>query len=719
MICYQRDFIYTLTRHPILLILLHLQLHFHLMLIFCSLSSSSSPISSASDPFSRYHQVKRPLSPPDRNYLSFNSSRQFSTNKYKNVSDHPSTKHSSNHSSSSTFSSSSSLSASPSTTASTILPETFYQRAVKHQFYPHISSSSKPKVYSVAKKSELFIPSSSNHPSHSFFSYSHSDPNRLSSIDIRDLLRKELDQRAKEQAKLSTLTSSVNLFALLPPKRVNETDKLSDSVSGHINKDNKTPSKEVNILVFKPKSPNEYYSTSYISSSSPSTSVNSQTNPNDNSHDSTIVSLNTFSSSSDQQDKSYESPVNNIHSVVNVYSDKVDYSPSFKPSFDVDRLNKLKEPEEENGLESVNKFKSVKIDNNTKVRYNDDDKISKINDDEDSDHNYDVDKTSSDELTEESVSSKQASRLTTEKLAYILIGSCCALSILCLIIVAFSIRCRDMCDEYKAWKKAEKLAMLNYRFPYADQRLRLHKFSGNGSDNFFTHQNINQRNSNLSFPPIRNQRPIFGPSCCCCPAPGSGNAWRTRNADSCPKGYFHPCPRGKLPFGAASSIQAFPRNAVSNFGSDEDDSLNASILVDEGEATVNRGQVSGRTVGPGNLGVVNSNGVGHSKDHKISEHEIAQCTCLEATASGSYNNNNNTDHLHQAGHSHGYLQKPQNLNHLPKNKAGNSNWVHSSVAIEQLHRKQLARSEKASHRNGRNCDDQRFIFWSENSDRLI
>src|SRR5699024_4090085 len=43
--------------------------------------------------------------------------------------------------------------------------------------------------------------------------------------------------------------------------------------------------------------------------------------------------------------------------------------------------------------------------------------------------------------------------------AYILIGSCCALSVLCLIIVAISVRFKDMCDEYRSWKTAEKAAI--------------------------------------------------------------------------------------------------------------------------------------------------------------------------------------------------------------------------------------------------------------------
>nr|XP_027194955.1 myotubularin-related protein DDB_G0290005-like [Dermatophagoides pteronyssinus] len=50
-------------------------------------------------------------------------------------------------------------------------------------------------------------------------------------------------------------------------------------------------------------------------------------------------------------------------------------------------------------------------------------------------------------------------RLTTERLAYILIGSCCALSVICLIIVAMSVRFKDMCDEYRHWKQAEKAAL--------------------------------------------------------------------------------------------------------------------------------------------------------------------------------------------------------------------------------------------------------------------
>jgi hypothetical protein len=35
--------------------------------------------------------------------------------------------------------------------------------------------------------------------------------------------------------------------------------------------------------------------------------------------------------------------------------------------------------------------------------------------------------------------------LDTEKLAYILIGTCCALSVICLVVVVVSMRCRKVC----------------------------------------------------------------------------------------------------------------------------------------------------------------------------------------------------------------------------------------------------------------------------------
>src|SRR5699024_7407108 len=107
-----------------------------------------------------------------------------------------------------------------------------------------------------------------------------------------------------------------------------------------------------------------------------------------------------------------------------------------------------------------------------------------------------------------------------------------------LIIVAFSIRCRDMCDEYKAWKKAEKLAALSYRYQSA-QRLGAAATSGGRgagggagsgaggvgrglleSVNFFSHRAGNNKDTgSTTYPPIRTTRPIFGPSCCCCPNP--------------------------------------------------------------------------------------------------------------------------------------------------------------------------------------------------------
>lgn len=216
----------------------------------------------------------------------------------------------------------------------------------------------------------------------------------------------------------------------------------------------------------------------------------------------------------------------------------------------------------------------------------------------------------------DSPSSRESYRLTTERLAYILIGSACAISIFCLIIVAFSIRCRDMCDEYKQWKNAEKLALFNYRYQQHQQqqqrnhRLKLHQMAAFGGlvseSNSSSSQLISGSSGNAAVGALTNlSRPIFGPSCCCCPTTGATNLNNNNNEDkkhnakpnsndqaNCPRGYFHnPCLiRGRLPFGAASSIARFTAlNPLSNNPTqlNNDNNENSLELLDEENDTLN------------------------------------------------------------------------------------------------------------------------------------
>ncbi|KAI1296855.1 hypothetical protein HDE_04994 [Halotydeus destructor] len=347
-------------------------------------------------------------------------------------------------------------------------------------------------------------------------------------------------------------------------------------------------------------------------------------------------------------------------------------------------------------------------------------------------------------------------KLTTERLAYILIGSCCALSIICLIIVAFSIRCRDMCDEYKAWKKAEKLAVYgNYRHghgrrprPPVGQRLTEEPF----------YRNIGENNSN--YPQISAiSRPIFGPSCCC----NSQWSMQRPESSSCPRGYFHPCPRGKLPFGAASSVHTvFPRHitAANNvtFSEEEDDSLVTSVIINDDHSHP-PAPVSRYPGGPHRVVIGGGGGEPH-------------CTC-DMDQGPSANSGQKTVHSHvtraKVGHSHStsstsppvkvitHSKQPQGPSN---NSKGHNNhptsWVQSSIIVNELHRRHssiidhersagpstahpYANNVHSNHdgqqQHGHNGggghnhhgghgrplsqEEKRLIFWSANEDRLI
>jgi len=255
-------------------------------------------------------------------------------------------------------------------------------------------------------------------------------------------------------------------------------------------------------------------------------------------------------------------------------------------------------------------------------------------------------------------------RLTTERLAYILIGSCCAISVLCLIVVAFSIRCRDMCEEYKAWKKAEKLAVYsNLRYttqqhaplgPGHPGHLSRHVMRINGRTGAVETIHDPYSSDSSTRPLNANSRPIFGPSCCCCPAGVKSHSSGT--GDSCPRGYFHPTPRGKLPFGAASSVHTFlpPRTVhVSNRGNnlsegDEDaDSMNGSMI--EHPITV----------------------VGHNTDNSGNE----GCTCNDPYVDVVKSNGQRSRNHHH------------NVNRKQTSRKINPSWIQSSIIVDELHRK--------------------------------
>ena len=271
-------------------------------------------------------------------------------------------------------------------------------------------------------------------------------------------------------------------------------------------------------------------------------------------------------------------------------------------------------------------------------------------------------------------------RLTTERLAYILIGSCCALSILCLIVVAMSVRCRDMCDEYRSWKKAEKAALRWQRHQY-----RLAHHQQDLSRYFRTSVEPNPENTVRPTPNvITAPAPLFGPACCHCISCSS--SWLFRDANKpgrewcCQRGYYHPASRGKLPFGAASSVNTFmPRYANNNSNPNNNccdegdtDSLNTSDLLDT-----------------------------HQNRHHLSDCNPPN-TRTEQSA------------------------RRQQLRRIAQPN-GNQNWIHSSEIVEDLHKKHTninnITREQSNQNNfrarNRQIGNENIVVWNNNDERLI
>lgn len=187
-------------------------------------------------------------------------------------------------------------------------------------------------------------------------------------------------------------------------------------------------------------------------------------------------------------------------------------------------------------------------------------------------------------------------RLTTERLAYILIGSCCGLAVLVLVIVAMSVRCKDMCTEYHSWKSAEKAALRWHRhnrglrgfgtdqlpYPAPRGRFNLPRYFRTSIDNAKLRQPpLGSFAGGTEKPSLDNillGKPpkVLPESSSCCHCVNCSSTWVFRNvkhgAWCCPgpgpgQGYLQPPRRNKLPFGAASSVNTFmPRFTVDHSG---------------------------------------------------------------------------------------------------------------------------------------------------------
>ena len=428
----------------------------------------------------------------------------------------------------------------------------------------------------------------------------------------------------------------------------------------------------------------------------------------------------------------------------------------------------------------------------------------------------------------DSPSNRESYRLTTERLAYILIGSCVAISLFCLLIVTFSIRCRDMCDEYKNWKNAEKLALFNYRYQQHQQqqqrnhRLKLHQmaaFNLVSESNSSSSQLISNGHSGSNNTAAVNavgaltnlSRPIFGPSCCCCPNGGGSNlnnndkkhsqnnqqnqqnqnnnqqnqnkhANNNSNEQQQANFHFHPCPRGRLPFGAASSVfarfngnaTAANANAVLAAGQLNENNENSLELLDEENDTLNGSLTDEFTTTK--LKTPHQNHVRSTQNASQSNGVCLQCTCEDSfedeesdlgsltqqmptaikngqqatqqylrpnqlinhTTHAKYhhnvnNNNNNNNHHHHINH---HLNHHNNQNNK-QTKRGvfqpmDNNWIQSSMIIDELHRKHnhhrlVSANNPAKYEFILNSSIETFcsifskplIFWSSNSETLI
>lgn len=201
-------------------------------------------------------------------------------------------------------------------------------------------------------------------------------------------------------------------------------------------------------------------------------------------------------------------------------------------------------------------------------------------------------------------------RLTTEKLAYILISSCCGFAVLCLLVVFVTVRCRDMYQDYKAWKRAQKLAFswpprhlglrpIRRSFPYQFTESFLMRRPFNLPRYFRTsiredrerpsidglidespgtigppmfnmcqpmpvlkNYNPGNKTDKILNTILRNTKlPELNPSNSCCHCMNCTSTWFYRNNKNggwcCQRGYYQPPRRSKLPFGAGSSVNTF------------------------------------------------------------------------------------------------------------------------------------------------------------------
>ena len=397
----------------------------------------------------------------------------------------------------------------------------------------------------------------------------------------------------------------------------------------------------------------------------------------------------------------------------------------------------------------------------------------------------------------DSPGNRESYRLTTERLAYILIGSCCAISIFCLIVVAFSIRCRDMCAEYKNWKNAEKLALFNYRYQQHQQqqqrnhRLKLHQMAAFGNlvseSNSSSSQLISGHSGSSGAAAVNVgavgaltnlSRPIFGPApCCCCPTANVNNNKdkkhsKQHSANDQANFHFHPCPRGRLPFGAASSVFArfngAANNPLANAGANlgQLNNENSLELLDEENDTLNGSLTDEFTT--------SKLKTTHGRNAPAGGNQPANGVCLQCTCEDSFEDeesdlgslsqvptaiknassaqqylrpNQLINHTHAKSHhfSSSNVNNHHHINHHTSNQNHNNskqhkqrgvfqpmdnNWIsQSSMIVDELHRKHNHRLINGNNQAKYECVlssehlcslySMPLVFWSSYCESLI
>lgn len=106
-----------------------------------------------------------------------------------------------------------------------------------------------------------------------------------------------------------------------------------------------------------------------------------------------------------------------------------------------------------------------------------------------------------------------SSKGTSDRLAFILIGGSCALSVVCLVLAAMSMRCSDMCDDYRSLRNAERAALKleKHRLKYTKnhQINRYNRQSADIGQSLIEDLNGNSQNS-ASESEMRNSKCLGG-----------------------------------------------------------------------------------------------------------------------------------------------------------------------------------------------------------------